>query len=189
MTDRDYFAAAALSGMLADGRSTWGTGSREDYCRIAYEWADDMVRERERSSIFRTALGAACAPHADGGGDTPRCPDAPPDVTQPDNGLATSGRGPCYLTSAEREAVSAGLGAIEALYADGAPIGRPIHDTYAPTLRLLLARTARKLSENDSFQLTDDEREAMAVAVEYVGSAYAVQHHAETLRGLLKRLT
>ena len=132
-----------------------------------------------------TSSGSSLARH------TPDTRDSgvPPDVTQPDNGLATSGRGPSYLTSAEREAVSAGLGAIEALYADGAPIGRPIHETYAPTLRRLLARTARKLSENDKSRLTEDERAAMEIAVEYVGSAFAVQHHAETLRGLLERLT
>ena len=36
--------------------------------------------------------------------------------------------------------------------------------------------------------LTDAEREAIEVAVEYVGSAYAVEHHAATLRGLLARI-
>jgi len=38
-----------------------------------------------------------------------------------------------------------------------------------------------------SFTLTDAEREALEIAVEYVGSAYAVEHHAATLRGLLER--
>lgn len=32
--------------------------------------------------------------------------------------------------------------------------------------------------------LTDAEREAIAIAVEYVGSAYQVEHHAEVLRAL-----
>jgi hypothetical protein len=35
--------------------------------------------------------------------------------------------------------------------------------------------------------LTDAEREALEIAVEYVGSAYAVEIHAATLRGLLER--
>lgn len=39
-----------------------------------------------------------------------------------------------------------------------------------------------------SLRLTEDEREAIEVAVEYVGSAYAVQHHAAMLRGLLERM-
>lgn len=33
------------------------------------------------------------------------------------------------------------------------------------------------------------EQEALAIAIEYVGSAFAVEHHAATLRRLLKRLT
>lgn len=36
--------------------------------------------------------------------------------------------------------------------------------------------------------LTETEREAMQIAVEYVGSAYQVEHHAATLRGLLERM-
>lgn len=36
--------------------------------------------------------------------------------------------------------------------------------------------------------LTPNEREALEIAVEYVGSAYAVEHHAKTIRGLLERL-
>jgi predicted glycoside hydrolase/deacetylase ChbG (UPF0249 family) len=45
------------------------------------------------------------------------------------------------LTDAEREAIAAGLGALEAMYAGAPPISRPIHDAYAPTLRGLLERT------------------------------------------------
>jgi hypothetical protein len=45
------------------------------------------------------------------------------------------------LTDAEREAIAAGLGALEAMYANAPPISRPIHDAYAPTLRGLLERT------------------------------------------------
>jgi len=45
------------------------------------------------------------------------------------------------LTDAEREAIAAGLGALEAMYADAPPISRPIHDAYAPTLRRLMERT------------------------------------------------
>ena len=35
--------------------------------------------------------------------------------------------------------------------------------------------------------LTDVEREAITIAVEYVGSAFQVEHHAAVLRGLLER--
>ena len=41
--------------------------------------------------------------------------------------------------------------------------------------------------EIQRLRLTGEEREALEIAVEYVGSAYAVQHHAATLRGLLER--
>jgi diphthamide synthase (EF-2-diphthine--ammonia ligase) len=45
------------------------------------------------------------------------------------------------LTDAEREAIAAGLGALESMYADAPPISRPIHDAHAPTLRGLMERT------------------------------------------------
>ena len=48
---------------------------------------------------------------------------------------------PLTLTDAEREAIAAGLGALESMYADAPPISRPIHDAYTPTLRGLLERT------------------------------------------------
>jgi hypothetical protein len=48
---------------------------------------------------------------------------------------------PFKLTDAEREAIAAGLGALESMYAGASPISRPIHDAYAPTLRGLLERT------------------------------------------------
>lgn len=35
--------------------------------------------------------------------------------------------------------------------------------------------------------LTDAERDALEIAVEYVGSAYAVEHHATTILKLLER--
>jgi hypothetical protein len=45
------------------------------------------------------------------------------------------------LTDAEREAIAAGLGALEAIYDDEPQISRPLYDAYAPTLRGLLERT------------------------------------------------
>ena len=48
MTDRDQFAAAALTGLLAQGDD--GSFSEESYARAAYRWADAMLRERERTN-------------------------------------------------------------------------------------------------------------------------------------------
>lgn len=48
---------------------------------------------------------------------------------------------PFTLTGQEREAIAAGLGSLESLYADAPPVSRPIYDAHAPTLRGLLERT------------------------------------------------
>lgn len=45
------------------------------------------------------------------------------------------------LTDEEREAIAAGLGALERLYEDSPPISQPIYEQHAPTLRRLLERT------------------------------------------------
>jgi hypothetical protein len=44
MTDRDHLAAAALTGLLAQGDD--GSFSEESYARAAYRWADAMLRCR-----------------------------------------------------------------------------------------------------------------------------------------------
>lgn len=42
-------------------------------------------------------------------------------------------------------------------------------------------------ADGDRLRLTAAEREALAIAVEYVGSAFQVEHHAATLQRLLER--
>ena len=42
MTDRDTFAAAALTGLIACMKDETG----EDVCKSAFGWADSMLRER-----------------------------------------------------------------------------------------------------------------------------------------------
>ena len=49
------------------------------------------------------------------------------------------------------------------------------------------AREQDQYEEIQRLRMTDEERKALEIAVEYVGSAYAVEHHAKTLRGLLER--
>ena len=49
MTDRDIFAAAALTGLLADDGDRVDH-AMPDFTARAYEWADAMLRERERTS-------------------------------------------------------------------------------------------------------------------------------------------
>ncbi len=50
------------------------------------------------------------------------------------------------------------------------------------------AREQDQYEEIQRLRLTDAEREALEVAVEYVGSAYAVEHHAKTIERLLERI-
>ena len=49
ITDRDHFAAAALTGLLAQGDD--GSFSEESYARGAYRWADAMLRERAKTNL------------------------------------------------------------------------------------------------------------------------------------------
>ena len=66
MTDRDAFAAAALTGLLAQGDD--GSFSEESYARGAYRWADAMLREMERTNLDAAPEATAGTP---GTGDTP----------------------------------------------------------------------------------------------------------------------
>lgn len=46
MTMRDYFAAAALTGLLAEPRNDGWKMSGQVVARTAYEYADDMLKAR-----------------------------------------------------------------------------------------------------------------------------------------------
>lgn len=77
MTDRDTFAAAALTGLLAQGDD--GSFSEESYVRAAYRWADVMLREREKTSVGVSATGAesGSTPDAQGFGRSKNSPCQP----------------------------------------------------------------------------------------------------------------
>jgi hypothetical protein len=55
MTDRDYFAAAALTGLVGE----WGYHSPDDVAGEAYALADSMLRERERTTLDPEPAGKA----------------------------------------------------------------------------------------------------------------------------------
>jgi hypothetical protein len=44
MTLRDYFAAKAMQGLLA---CPLGDGTKQDFARLAYEYADAMLKARQ----------------------------------------------------------------------------------------------------------------------------------------------
>ena len=46
LTLRDWFAGQALSGVLSDQNAQ---GSFDDICAIAYDYADTMLKEREKN--------------------------------------------------------------------------------------------------------------------------------------------
>lgn len=110
MTDRDTFAAAALTGLLAEGDD--GSFSEESYVRAAYRWADAMLRERTKQT-------------------------APPCVeTDP----APSGTRAFHLTDAEREAVVRATDGYMAWKDDNGELEKPDVQATLATLRGLLER-------------------------------------------------
>ena len=152
MTDRDHFAAAALTGLMS-ARRMEGKG-RDEVCQFAYIWADAMLRERERlkekdgSTSYSTT-----SPHGSGVGGTPAsAPESqspasergggePPGVPQPDNGLATGGRGR-FLAAEERDAIANGASSLESeAMREWAGDSKSYMRRYAATLRAMLERT------------------------------------------------
>ena len=120
MTDRDHFAAAALTGLIAnegDGPSLSNT------CAYAYRIADAMLRERAKNNAdsivpSRDKVSGVTSPPVSSDSAESQSPDAqcgggePLDVTRPDNGLATGGRGH-FLTAEERRAIANGASSLE----------------------------------------------------------------------------
>ena len=51
MNDRDHFAAAALTGLLAS-TGKYSNGEPIDYAATAYQFACAMLRERERTKVI-----------------------------------------------------------------------------------------------------------------------------------------
>jgi len=51
MTDRDEFAAAALTGLISLNCPSPNQQAPSDLCEFAFRWADAMLRERERHHI------------------------------------------------------------------------------------------------------------------------------------------
>jgi len=149
MTDRDHFAAAALTGLIAnegDGPSLSNT------CAYAYRIADAMLRERAKNNAdpivpSRDKVSGVTSPPVSSGETINRSaesqsPDAqcgggePLDDTRPDtNGEATGGRGHNIPDSRTRLS-EAEIDALEYVLVDGRIASM---DDYG-VLRSLLAR-------------------------------------------------
>lgn len=109
MTDRDTFAAAALTGLLSNDYFSLG----EDAAKRCYEYADAMLRERDKTS-------------ADSGSVTPES------YAQGDEKRGVRNTDRITLTAEEREAVEWAATFVDENYAMGA----------GATLRKLLERLA-----------------------------------------------
>jgi hypothetical protein len=67
MTDRDHFAAAALTGLLSDEANQYPTALQwEHLLTHAYRWADAMLRERQRTDLDAAPAARACTDAAAG---------------------------------------------------------------------------------------------------------------------------
>ena len=119
MTDRDHFAAAALTGLIANEGDA---PSLSNTCAYAYRIADAMLRERTKHNAgpivpSRDTVSGVTSPPVSSGSAESQSPDVsvgggePLDVPQPDNGLATGGLGH-FLTAEEVRAIAATLRAM-----------------------------------------------------------------------------
>jgi hypothetical protein len=123
-----------------EAHATPGEGTRQDRCKLAdirnhLAVMNPGQRERRTAVLLREAAG-----------EIERLREAIRRLAEQDATLSVQGGNvtvtmDATLTDAEREAIAAGLGALEAMYANAPPISRPIHDAYAPTLRGLMERT------------------------------------------------
>ena len=197
MTDRDHFAAAALTGLLAQGDD--GSFSEDSYARGAYRWADAMLRERERTT--HDAAPAARASEATaspervrvrgdaGTGDTPAT-------------HATHGEG-----SVRREGTEPVAWAVACDYGDYAVAlftDKASAQTEADRRALVGLRQGYVVvplyrhppcqdSSQKNLTLTDCERGAIERAVDSIASTMPYESQQgladwKTLRGLLRRL-
>jgi hypothetical protein len=167
MTDRDYFAAAALSGLLDknDAGKDIAAWWPEMACNAAYRWADAMLRERER-----TNHDAAPATRATKGGDTPA-----PDAVGTGKYIGPVAWAVCdatwyhdvRLSQWTAEAHAAKLNAARAANVYRAV---PLYRQPQPTL-------------------TDAEREAIVAAIRSWPAIGVTRENVETLRCLLARLS
>jgi len=172
MTDRDHFAAAALTGLIAGGN--YGrVGTSAEHAAAAYEAADAMLRERDRTNHDAAPAAIATEPEpepaarrrpAGGTGDTP--------VTQ-----TTPGDG--SLTREGTEPVAWGVAGL------GRILATSISRNDAVDMQSDHACVTEVVPLYRSPTLTDAEREAIAWAATHLdncgwGSA--------TLRALLERM-
>jgi hypothetical protein len=179
VTDRDHFAAAALTGLLANPKNNDSTA---DTIRFwAWNWADAMLREREQTGSRPTIDGIPVPPDPTNHDAAPAAR-APTDASplRPDQGVTvgmgtgdTQGPLAWWVTLPGRDFPYLSHIQERAIFCQNDEPGSevvPLYRQPQPTL-------------------TDEEREAIAdAASRYVeGITPKAQEYAATLRGLLER--
>ena len=174
MTDRDEFAAAALTGLISLNCPSPNQQAPSDLCEFAFRWADAMLRERERTNHDAVPEAKAYAdgePAPTSGGEAGLSPrDGTGNTQDPVAWMVARNGEPCHLSwtlgDARRE-----LNRLELV------------STGTPALELF--------SLYRSPTLTDSDREAIELfaTLEWTSLRWSkVEKNAATLRNLLARL-
>ena len=194
MTDRDTFAAAALTGLLAaSDPNSWADDLwAADICRSAYGWADEMLRQRG------TAVSNNCV--------TGNQPEIPCPVTEPmpkekraevsdtnhDAAPATKARTDADTDRTDKAVLRPGEGTGDSTGPVAWALVYPNDEVAVIAFRRQDA--AERASASDRIvplyrqpqpTLTDAEREAISGALEWIPK-YST-HWENALRGLLER--
>lgn len=194
MTDRDTFAAAALTGLLATGQ---GPYHGEDYfATAAYKAADAMLRERDKTNHDAAPAAKATADRyvrraaADGGSDrtasegTGNTP--PPHATSTQGSVPSDGSVPDSRKWNEPVAWAVQWAGedidVRSVFSDRASAERHVANYHGKNSIVPLYRHPQPT-------LTDEEREAVEQAIDAAnGMAQAEPWTIRTLRGLLERM-
>jgi hypothetical protein len=199
MTDRDHFAAAALTGLLSGKGLQYTADDRGTFCSAAWALADAMLAARGDTDLDAAPAATASDTENQAGGrraatSAGECFDRLCDVVDEIVGsYAAPPASSVTLTDAERRELDAAASEYEH-GAEKIVYGRPAHRRRAATIRGLLARSGGQTSGQDPLgqsqstpentsacsatepanraaTLTDSEREALERAANWLCQA------------------
>jgi len=205
MTDRDHFAAAALTGLIHSQDLQAGPLRRELACTMAYRWADAMLRERAKTNHDAAPAARASvesvAPQPTTRGDSDRTDKAAPRPSEGtgDTPATHATRGEC---SEPREGTEPVAWAVmdghefmefctdneEAKCAAGFYGDCPIVPLYRQPPRQDVSRKNLTLTDADAETLRELRDEAAQYADEIGLCASEVRARQRIIDGLLERM-
>jgi len=177
MTDRDAFAAAALTGLIALNCPSPNQQAPSDLCEFAFRWADAMLRERERHHI------------PDAGKMVENTTNHDP---EPAGKAASSDREPDLSSQGGTGNTQEPVAWMVARNGEPCHLSWTLGDARRELNRLELVSTGTPALELFSLYrsptLTDAEREAINVARIELNTLHCFEeHHSHTLLKLLER--